>query len=122
MRVGKSHIITLILLIWGPGIVLCQRTPLFPEYDHNPIIINPAYAGMTSGSVTSLSHNRYTKNMEGSPQSSSLSHHFPLSNEKMGMGAVITDDRIGVTSHTSAVIAYSYKQIGRASCRERVCQ
>src|SRR3546814_2944189 len=47
--------------------------------------------------------------MEGSPQSSSLSHHFPLSNEKMGMGAVITDDRIGVTSHTSAVIAYSYK-------------
>src|SRR3546814_16371602 len=64
---------------------------------------------MTSGSVTSLSHNRYTKNMEGSPQSSSLSHHFPLSNEKMGMGAVITDDRIGVTSHTSAVIAYSYK-------------
>src|SRR3546814_18317152 len=27
----------------------------------------------------------------------------------MGMGAVITDDRIGVTSHTSAVIAYSYK-------------
>lgn len=109
MRFKKSHIIALSLLIWGPNITLGQRTPLFPEYDHNPLIVNPACAGMTSGSVSSLSHNRYTKNMEGSPQSSSLSHHSPLLDGKMGLGAIITDEKIGVTANTSAVVAYSYK-------------
>lgn len=115
MRFGKSHIAILTILICCCGIIgfprlaFGQRTPLFPEYDHNPLIVNPAYAGMTSGSVSSLSHSRYTKNMEGSPQSSSLSHHSPLMDGKMGLGAVITTEKIGVTSNTSAVVAYSYK-------------
>ncbi|QEC51910.1 type IX secretion system PorP/SprF family membrane protein [Anseongella ginsenosidimutans] len=109
MRVRKRYFIILGLIIWGPGIVCGQRTPLFPEYDHNPLIVNPAYAGMTSGSVTSLSHNRYINNMEGAPQSSSLSHHSPLLDGKMGLGAIITNEKIGVTASTSAVAAYSYK-------------
>lgn len=105
----NSHIILLCLLIWGPDIAFGQRTPLFAEYDHNPFIVNPAYAGMTSGSVSSLSHSRYTRNVAGSPQRSSLSHHSPLMDGKMGLGAIITDERIGVTANTSAVVAYSYK-------------
>src|SRR5690606_16711873 len=102
-------LITFILVVGGFNLTFGQRTPLFPEYDHNPFIVNPAYAGMTTGSVTSLSHYRHVRNIEGAPRSSSLSHHFPLSNGKMGLGAIITDDRIGVTANTSAVVAYSYK-------------
>lgn len=109
MRIRKRHIVSLGFLIWSQSTAFGQRTPLFPEYDHNPLIVNPAYAGMTSGSVTSMSHNRYTRNLEGTPQSSSLSHHSPLSDGKMGLGAVITNDKIGVTSNTSAAVVYSYK-------------
>lgn len=109
MRFRKKYMLVLGFVIWGPGIAFGQRTPLFPEYDHNPVIVNPAYAGMTSGSVSSLSHNRYTNDMEGAPRSSSLTHHLPLSDGKMGLGAVITNEKIGVTRTTGAVAVYSYK-------------
>lgn len=110
MRVRKSYITILCIsfVVWNHA-VMAQQTPLFPEYNYNPFIINPAYAGMAAGSVASVSHNRYVKNMEGTPVTSSLSFHSPLSQDKMGIGAAIIRDKIGVISATSATLAYSYK-------------
>src|SRR5690606_28669623 len=109
MRFRKSYIVIVWFMIWSQHVVLAQQTPLFPEYNYNPFVINPAYAGMAPGSVVSVSHNRHVNNMEGTPVSSSLSFHSPLSDGKMGLGAAIIRDEIGVTSATSAVLAYSYK-------------
>src|SRR5690606_6089953 len=109
MKLKKSHIVIICMVIWNQSGLLAQQTPLFPEYNYNPFIINPAYAGMAPGSVLSLSHSRHTRNIEGAPVSSVLSYHRPLSAGKMGIGAAIVDDRIGVTTATSAVLAYSYK-------------
>lgn len=111
MRFGTYHIIALCaLLLLGshPGVV-AQQTPSFGAYNYDPFMINPAYAGMAAGSVISLSHQRYTRNIEGTPQSSAVSFHTPLSADRMGVGLSVMDDRIGVTSATSATVAYSYK-------------
>lgn len=97
------------MVLLSPGIAYSQQTPLFPAYNCNPFIINPAYAGMTPGSVVSLSHDRYTRKVEGTPVSSALSFQSPLSNDRMGVGAALIDDRIGVTSATTATVAYSYQ-------------
>lgn len=105
----KHYFITLCVMIWFQGIALGQQTPLFPEYNYNPFLINPAYAGMAPGPVASASHTRFTRNIDGAPSTSSLSYHLPISSGKMGLGAAIIDDRIGVMSATSAVLAYSYK-------------
>lgn len=96
-------------VVWCQNRVLAQQTPLFSEYNYNPFLINPAYAGMAPGSVASVSHSRYTRNIEGTPKTSALSYHTPLAKGKMGWGAAILDDKVGVTSATSAVLAYSYK-------------
>jgi len=95
--------------VWGQCTVSAQQTPQFPEYNYNPFLINPAYAGMAPGSVASVSHSRYTRNIEGAPKTSALSFHTPVANGKMGWGAAIIDDKVGVTSAMSAVLAYSYK-------------
>ncbi|MEC3881158.1 PorP/SprF family type IX secretion system membrane protein [Parapedobacter sp. 10938] len=109
MSFTKNYFITLCVLIGLHGVTLGQQTPLFPEYNYNPFLINPAYAGMTPGPVISASHTRFTRNIDGAPSTSSLTYHMPISAGKMGLGAAIIDDRIGVMSATSVALAYSYK-------------
>ncbi|UNY97930.1 PorP/SprF family type IX secretion system membrane protein [Zhouia spongiae] len=86
-----------------------QQTSLFPEYNYNPFIINSAYTGMASGSEATFSNYGYLNNVEGSPKSLAFSFHSPLSEGKMGLGGAILRDKIGVTTNTSAYVAYSYK-------------
>jgi len=109
MKNRKNYIVTIWAVLFSQGIAFSQQTPLFPAYNYNPFIINPAYAGMTPGSVVSLSHDRHTRKVEGTPTSSSLSFQSPLSNGRMGLGAAVIDDRIGVTSATTATVVYSYQ-------------
>ncbi|MBC9798236.1 PorP/SprF family type IX secretion system membrane protein [Sinomicrobium sp. FJxs] len=103
------YIFTFFLVICGQYFVLAQQTALFPEYNYNPFIINPAYAGMALGPEASLSHYGYINSVEGSPKSYALSFHSPVSRGKMGLGAAFTRDKIGVTTNTTAFAAYSYK-------------
>ena len=46
---------------------------------------------------------------DGSPKNISFSFHTPIADRKMGIGAGIIRDEIGVTTSTSAFAAYSYK-------------
>ena len=109
MKLKRSYIIFTCLLVCCYGQLAAQQTPKFPEYNYNPFIINPAYAGMAAGSVISASHSRHTRNIDGAPISTILSYHMPLAADKMGIGAAVIDDRIGVTTATTAMLAYSYK-------------
>ncbi|MGS2739779.1 PorP/SprF family type IX secretion system membrane protein [Sinomicrobium sp. M5D2P17] len=109
MKSRKRYKFTLFLVIWGQYFVFAQQTALFPEYNYNPFIINSAYTGMASGAEATLSHYGYINSVEGSPKSFSLSFHSPVSQGKMGLGAAISRDKIGVTTNTHAFAAYSYK-------------
>lgn len=109
MSIGTPIRLLTFVALWMPALSFAQQTPLFAAYHYDPFLINPAYSGMAKGSVVSFSHNRYTRNIEGTPRSSAMSFHTPLARDKMGLGATIIDDRIGVTSATTATLAYSYK-------------
>ncbi len=86
-----------------------QQTPIFTEYNYNPFIINSAYAGMTKSPEFSISNSGFFNQFEGSPRSFSLSGHGSLNRKKVGIGAGILRDEIGVTKSTSFFAAYSYK-------------
>jgi len=100
-------IIGITLPILNP--VFAQQTPLFAEYNYNPFIINPAYAGLTPNTEFSTSNSGYFSPFEGSPRSFALSGHGSFNQKKMGVGAGIINDEIGVTKSTSVFAAYSYK-------------
>ena len=85
-----------------------QQTASFPEYNFNPFIINPAYAGLFSQTEATIANTGFGS-FEGAPKNFNLSFHSPLSDGKMGFGAAIVRDEIGVTSSTNAFLAYSYK-------------
>ncbi|WP_461531952.1 PorP/SprF family type IX secretion system membrane protein [Sinomicrobium sp.] len=109
-KIGNCSIFSLILLLCGMHAAFAQQTASFPEYNENPFIVNPAYAGMGWGAQATLAHSGFVDNsFEGSAENSSLSFHLPLSQGKMGLGAAAIRDKIGVTTNTRFYIAYSYK-------------
>jgi len=89
--------------------IAAQQTPLFSEYNYNPFIINPAYSGLTPNTEISISNSGYFSPFEGSPKSFALSGHGSLNRKKVGIGAGIISDEIGVTKSTSFFAAYAYK-------------
>ncbi len=86
-----------------------QQTAAFPEYNYNPFLINSAYAGMLPDAEISIGNSGFFNQIEGSPKNFSLSLHTPLSDGKIGVGAGIIRDQIGVTTNTNVFAAYSYK-------------
>ncbi|NRD21351.1 type IX secretion system membrane protein PorP/SprF [Winogradskyella eckloniae] len=89
--------------------VSAQQTPLFSEYNYNPFIINPAYAGVTPNTEFSISNMGYFNAFEGSPKSFAFSGHGSINEKKAGIGAGITRDQIGVTTSTRFFASYAYK-------------
>ena len=86
-----------------------QQTAAFPEYNYNPFIINAAYAGLLSNTEANLNNSGFSNGIEGTPSNFSVSFHSPLNRGKVGVGAALIRDQIGVTTSTNAFIAYSYK-------------
>ncbi|SMC44911.1 PorP/SprF family type IX secretion system membrane protein [Cellulophaga tyrosinoxydans] len=100
---------TIIFTMLGMFQCYAQQTPTFSEYNYNPFILNSAYAGLTANTELSVSNAGYFNDFEGSPRSFSLSGHGQLNRGKVGLGAGIIRDQIGVTTSTSFFGAYSYK-------------
>ncbi|MCL5130250.1 PorP/SprF family type IX secretion system membrane protein [Algibacter sp. L4_22] len=101
--------IAIAILIGFAHCINAQQTPTFSEYNYNPFIINAAYAGLTKNTEFSMSNTGFFNQFEGSPISFSLSGHGSLNENKMGIGAAIIRDEIGITKSTSFFAAYSYK-------------
>lgn len=105
----KKTILVTITACLGLSTISAQQTPNFAEYNYNPFIINAAYAGLTQSSEISISNAGFFNQFEGSPRSFSLSGHGSVNRKKVGLGAGIIRDQIGVTTSTSFFAAYSYK-------------
>ncbi|AUP79615.1 PorP/SprF family type IX secretion system membrane protein [Flavivirga eckloniae] len=105
----SAYAAVLLFFILRTSICIGQQTPLFSEYNYNPFIINAAYAGLTPDAEMSISNSGYFNQFEGSPRSLSLSGHGSIGRDKMGIGAGIIRDEIGVTTSTNFFGAYSYK-------------
>ena len=91
-------------LAWG------QQTPSFTEYNYNPYLINPAFAGVLTNSEVTISNIGFgNQSIDGSPRSLAATFNSPLRNENMGIGVGFLNDEIGVTSATQIFGTYSYK-------------
>lgn len=108
-KIFRSFLVIVILLIGKGQTLKAQQTPTFSEYNYNPFLINPAYAGMLSTSEASISNSGFFNQIDGSPKSISFSFNSPLNRGKVGLGAGLVHDQIGVTSSTQVFGAYSYK-------------
>jgi len=93
-----QRVIAFISLILIGTVTQAQLEPLSNQYLLNTLSINPAYAGSRDAlSVTMLHRNQWT-GFNGSPKTLSLAMHAPMRNEKIGLGFLAVNDKVGISS------------------------
>ncbi len=103
-RIIKSFILLLI-----PISLSGQLSPVTSQYVLNPLNINPAYAGVRGALNIAAFFRRQWTGIPGSPETITLAADAPFIDSKLGLGLIITNDRIGVTKETHFLTNYSYK-------------
>ncbi len=79
------------------------------QFLFNKLALNPAYAGADHVlSLTGLYRHQWA-GLEGAPQTASFSVHSPIARNRMGIGLMAYDDRIGVNHQLGVFGVYNYK-------------
>jgi len=85
-----------------------QQEAQYTQYMFNRLAINPAYAGShESLSITSLYRNQWA-GLEGAPETMTFSAHTPLRNERLGMGILLVNDKVGIHEKLTVSSTFSY--------------
>ncbi|MBL7964829.1 MAG: type IX secretion system membrane protein PorP/SprF [Flavobacteriales bacterium] len=90
-------------------VVKAQHTPLTSQYLFNGLLINPAYAGSRDALTANLTARQQWVGFEGAPTTQLLSIHSPIKRTRVGVGLLITNDKIGVSRETGFLTNYAYR-------------
>jgi type IX secretion system PorP/SprF family membrane protein len=85
--------------------------PLSSQYQWNPVLINPSFAGSAEGSEFTVSYRNQWLKMKGSPITQYFSWNTLLKNNKLAIGAQVYRDVFGVTRKNGVygVVGYNLK-------------
>lgn len=108
----KKYLIFLIsvqlILLFNCVAIKAQQYPIYSQYIFNGLILNPAYAGSHVQLSTSVMYRNQWVNFDGAPQTVFFSGHTSLWKERMGLGLLISDDRIGSYSNQNIYASYAF--------------
>jgi type IX secretion system PorP/SprF family membrane protein len=107
MTLIKKTIAPLIFIL-SFGSLKAQQDPMYTHYMYNTLVINPGYAGSRDALTITGLHRSQWVNFKGAPMVQTLNLHSPLRNEHLGIGLSVTNDKIGPTNNTSAVVDFAY--------------
>ncbi len=87
-----------------------QQDPLYSQYLFNQQVINPAYTGINNNTnVTAISRLQWLGGVDGNPLTNSLGLQTSLVNNKVGLGALFVQDKLGVANNFEFHVSGSYK-------------
>jgi type IX secretion system PorP/SprF family membrane protein len=75
----------------------------------NGLALNPAYAGSLNLFVGTFIHRKQWINVKGAPTSQILTVHNSFLSNQIGVGLMVTKDRVGVHEETALYTSYAYK-------------
>ena len=105
----KRLILIAILNVTFLSVALAQQDPLYSQYINNPMVINPAYAGLNNNLNASLTYRNQWGGFEGNPTTVNVNGHISLVDNRVGAGLLIVQDKIGNVTNTEFQAAGSYK-------------
>jgi type IX secretion system PorP/SprF family membrane protein len=100
--------IALLIVLLLPFAVGAQHSIVHSQYLFNGLLINPAYAGSHVQFSASLTYRNQWVNFEGAPVTGTLGAHTSLYKGKVGVGALVTVDKIGSYTNTGLFGNYAY--------------
>jgi type IX secretion system PorP/SprF family membrane protein len=99
----------LLLTLAVSGYCFGQQDPLYSQYLTNPLIFNPAYAGLNNSYNASVSFRNQWATFEGAPTTVNLSTHSSIVDNKVGIGLMAIRDRAGFLKNTEFEFLGSYR-------------
>lgn len=104
-----NRITIFIIFLLMPVSLLGQLTPVSNQYVLNPLVINPAYAGSRGALNVAAFYRRQWVGIAGSPETMTMAADAPFLDSKLGLGLIITNDKLGVTKETQFHTTYAYR-------------
>ena len=90
-----------------------QQDAIFSQYIFNGLYINPAYAGYKEDLFFNSFYRSQWTGYTGAPQTISLAADGAFYNNKVGLGALVQNDKLGAQSSTALYANYAYRiQVG----------
>ena len=86
-----------------------QQDPLYGLYLNNPLVMNPAYTGLTNNLAVNVGYRRQWTSFEGAPNSLNANGAISLLQNKIGAGLQIVQDNIGENKITAISGLFAYK-------------
>ena len=87
-----------------------QLPPMYEQFQLNQLTFNPAYAGSTGVLDANFFLHRHAVNFgNGAPRTEAITLHAPLANDKVGLGAKVYRDKVGVTTTNFVGVDYAYR-------------
>lgn len=111
--IKKLYLLIAIGLL-GIGVATAQQDEQFTQFMYNKTFYNPGHAGSNEAPCFTLISRNQWLGIEGAPKTQMLSFNMPLFNQRVGAGANIVRQTIGITETLFAEAVYSYRiRIGR---------
>lgn len=104
----KDKLVFLVILFFA-NVSFAQQFTQFSNYLMSAIGVNSAYTGSKEGVELIASYRNQWSVVEGAPKTYLLAGHSSLKTQKIGIGAVLLNDHIGVSSSTSVSVSSTYK-------------
>ena len=104
-----KRIINIFIWLLIPFSLYGQLAPVTNQYILNPLTINPAYAGGRGALNIAAFYRKQWVGVMGSPETMTLAADAPFLDSKLGLGLIISNDKIGVTKETRFNTNYSYR-------------
>jgi len=82
--------------------------PVYSQYIHNGLMINPAYAGSREALSAVLSYRMQWMGIADAPQLQTVSLHTPLMNDKVALGLKAQFMQYGITKSSGIYAIYAY--------------
>lgn len=104
-----KKIIKAILFLLIPIGAFGQLAPVTDQYILNPLSINPAFAGNRGALNLAAYYRRQWVGITGAPETMTFAVDAPLPDSRIGLGLIVTNDKVGVTKNTQISTVYAYK-------------
>jgi type IX secretion system PorP/SprF family membrane protein len=103
------RLLLIVLLFIFTSAAHAQQDPLYAQYLFNPLVINPAYAGLDNNMNISAGYRTQWTGLEGHPQTLNASVHTSLVNNKVGAGVLFSSDKVGNITNSETNVSVAYK-------------
>jgi type IX secretion system PorP/SprF family membrane protein len=122
MMPGKKKYI-LFILAFSLSKSYAQQTIQLSQYIFNGLAVNPAYAGYKENWTINLSSRLQWEGVDGAPKTSTLSIDGVTNDDtkNVGLGLLITNDRLGPENNSSIYANYAYRLRLSNDDSQRLC-